>query len=63
MINVGYLAKMYQVLPSQVLASATTFDLMIMDVMATWEDSKRNPEKMDNYKIEDLEKLVKDVKR
>ncbi len=62
MINIGYLAKMYHVLPSQVLASATTFDLMIMDVLTTWEDSKKNPQKMDNYKIEDLEKLVKETK-
>lgn len=59
MINVGYLAKTYHLLPSQVIANATTYDMMITDVLATWENYKNNPEKMENYKIEDLENLVK----
>jgi hypothetical protein len=63
MINVGYLAKTYHLLPSQVLANATTYDLMITDVLATWEDYKNNPEKMENYNIEDLEQLVKDSRK
>ncbi len=63
MINVGYLAKTYGLLPSQVIANATTYDLMITDVLATWEEHKNNPEKMDNYKTEDLEKLVKEARK
>lgn len=59
MINVGYLAKIYHMLPSQVLANATTYDIMISDVLTTWEDYKKNPQQNANYKVEDLEKLVK----
>lgn len=62
MINVGVLAKTFHLLPSQVIAHATTYDLMIVDVLATWEEFKTNPEKMQNYKVEDLEKLVKAAK-
>jgi len=63
MINVGYLAKTYGLLPSQVFANATTYDLMITDVLATWEEYKNNPDKMDNYKTEDLEQLVKEARK
>lgn len=63
MLNIGVLAKNYHLLPSQVYEHATTFDLMITDVMTTWEDHKNNPEKMENYKMEDLEKLVKEHKK
>lgn len=38
MITIGALAKTYHLLPSEVAARATTFDIMVMDVMATWED-------------------------
>lgn len=37
MINIGHLAKTYGLLPSEVLARATTYDLMVTDVCATWE--------------------------
>lgn len=63
MINVGYLAKTFHLLPSQVIAHATTYDLMITDVLATWEEYKDNPEKMQNYKAEELEKLVKEARK
>lgn len=59
MITIGSLAKAYGLLPSEVMARATTFDLMVADVMATWEDHRNNPDKLDNYKVEDLEELVK----
>lgn len=32
------LAKTFGMLPSQVVEQATTYDLMIADVMSTWED-------------------------
>jgi hypothetical protein len=38
MLNVGHLAKTFSMLPSQVVKQATTYDLMIADVMSTWED-------------------------
>ena len=37
MINIGMLAKQYGVLPSQVHEFGTTYDLMIYDVMMSWE--------------------------
>lgn len=37
MINIGFVAKTYGLLPSEVVARATTFDLMITDVMTSWE--------------------------
>lgn len=36
------LAKTYHVLPSEVLARATTFDLMVADVMMTWEQEQQD---------------------
>lgn len=38
MLNVGHIAKTFGMLPSHVLEFATTYDLMIADVMSTWED-------------------------
>lgn len=38
MLNVGHLAKTFGMLPSQVIEQATTYDLMIADVMGTWDD-------------------------
>jgi len=37
MISIGHMAKTYGMLPSQVEAMATTFDIMITDVYSTWE--------------------------
>ena len=37
MLNVGNMAKTYGTLPHEVLENATTYDLMITDVMNTWE--------------------------
>jgi hypothetical protein len=38
LITIGAIAKTYHLLPSEVLARGTTFDIMVMDVMAAWED-------------------------
>lgn len=54
---------MYKMLPSEVAAKATTFDIMVVDVWTTWQEHKSNPESTDNYSEEDLIKLVKDVGR
>ena len=37
MINIGMIAKQYGVLPSMVREVGTTYDLMIYDVMMSWE--------------------------
>jgi len=42
MLNVGTIAKTYGMLPSYVVEHATTYDLMIADVMGTWEDYQYN---------------------
>lgn len=42
MLNIGSIAKTYGVLPSQVLGNATTYDLMIADVMSSWEEHQIN---------------------
>lgn len=51
MLNIGSIAKTYGVLPSHVLVNANTYDLMITDVMSSWEEYQydkamnKNPEK------------------
>ena len=62
MINIGTLAKKYNMLPSQVAANATSFDLMIDDVMTTWEKYQQNPSDLNNYDEADLQELMKSVK-
>jgi hypothetical protein len=37
MINIGRMAEKYGMLPHQVEQSATTYDLMISDVLATYD--------------------------
>lgn len=37
MINIGRMAEKYGMLPHQVEQSATTYDLMITDVLATYD--------------------------
>lgn len=54
---------MYKMLPSEVLAKATTFDIMVVDVWTTWQEHKSNPDKTDQYSEEDLLKLVKEAGR
>jgi len=41
MINIGMIAKQYGVLPSQVREFGTTYDLMIADVMMSWEQHQQ----------------------
>lgn len=62
MITIGQLAKTYGVLPSEVLARGTTFDLMVMDVFTTWENHQRNPNDVSNFSQEDLQKIVENSK-
>jgi hypothetical protein len=59
MITIGHLAKTYGVLPSEVAAKATTFDLMITDVYESWEHYQQNPNAAENYSIDQLEAALK----
>ena len=54
MITVGHLAKTYGLLPSEVLARATTYDMMVTDVCSTWEQYRNNPNSAENYSPEQL---------
>jgi hypothetical protein len=67
MIAIGHLAKTYGMLPSQVAANATTFDLMITDVYATWENyqldkSSGKAPKTSDYNIDDLKAIMEKTK-
>lgn len=42
MLNVGTIAKTYGMLPSYVIQHATTYDIMIADVMSSWEEYQYN---------------------
>lgn len=58
MISIGHIARTYGLLPSEVLARATTYDIMITDVYTTWENYQKDPNAMDNYDQEQLLELV-----
>ena len=65
MITVGRLAEQYGQLPHQVEQNATTYDLMIMDVLATYDNymeqkNKRGTVDPKTYKFtqEELQKLL-----
>lgn len=65
MITIGALAKTYHLLPSEVLARATTFDIMVMDVMATWEDyhqKKADGSYVPDVSEEELLKILEESK-
>jgi hypothetical protein len=40
LISIGTLAKIYGQLPSQVRDTATTYDLMVADIMMSWESQR-----------------------
>lgn len=62
MINIGHLAKTYGLLPSEVSARATAFDIMVTDVYLTWENHKANPKAVEDYDIKDLQNILDNVK-
>ncbi len=62
MISIGSMAKMYGLLPSEVAQRATTFDLMVTDILATWEAYRADPQSPENYKQEDLEDLIRSTR-
>lgn len=67
MITIGHLAKSYGLLPSEVLARATTFDIMVNDVFMTWEHHEMDkaqgkPPTTDQFDQEDLLKALERTK-
>lgn len=53
---------MYNQLPSTVAAQATTFDLIVTDVLSAWEHHRQNPSDQTQYKTENLEEILKNAK-
>ena len=62
MISVGHMARTYGLLPSEVLARATTYDIMVTDVYSTWENHKNNPNDVGHYDTQQLEEIVRKSK-
>lgn len=65
MITIGRMAERYNMLPHQVAQNATTYDLMICDVLATYEKYEQSKTKnapfdpkLYNIKTEDLQKIL-----
>lgn len=70
MITIGRMAEKYGMLPHQVEQNATTYDLMIMDVLATFDNyqqQKSSGKLMDasvyGYTEEDLMKMLNKAKQ
>lgn len=42
MLTIGMMAKQYHMLPSQVAASATTYDLQVFNSLMTWEQEQQD---------------------
>jgi len=54
---------MYNQLPSTILRDGTTFDLMVVDVYATWEKHKTNPEDNELYHPDHLQSIIDSVRK
>lgn len=62
MIAVGRMAERFGLLPHEVDQRATTYDLMVVDVLATYDEFKKNKGDPSLYKEDDLVKLVEQSK-
>ena len=70
MINIGMIAKQYGVLPSMVREYGNTYDLMIYDVMMSWEQyqqehasgKKSTPQLSEETMMAALERVKKEKK-
>ena len=67
MLNIGVIAKTYSMLPSQVIGNATTYDLMISDVMSSWEEYQYNKamgkSTVPNYSTQELLDMMQKGKK
>ncbi len=62
MVTIGIIARSFHILPSEVRDRATAYDLMIMDVMTTWDEFKQNPAKA-NFHSEGLQEMIKQARQ
>ena len=62
MIAVGRMAERFHMLPHEVEQQATTYDLMIVDVLATYDEYQKNKNDPAHYKEEDLVKILEQTK-
>jgi hypothetical protein len=64
MITVGRMAREYHLLPSDIVQRASTYDMMIMDVLATYENyiQQKASGKVDpsvfSYSTQELQKMM-----
>lgn len=58
MIAVGRMAERFGMLPHQVEQNATTYDLMIVDVLATYDEYQKNKDNPSFYKEDDLKSIL-----
>jgi hypothetical protein len=61
------MAKTYGLLPSEVAARATTFDIMITDVFTTWERNEMNkasgkPTDLTQFDPDELKQILEAAK-
>jgi hypothetical protein len=58
------LGERYGKLPSELLESATTFDLWVYDAAVSWINSRHDKQngKPQNYNVDDLRKRMESVK-
>jgi len=67
MITIGRMAERYGMLPSQVAIHATSYDLMISDVLATYDRYQESKQKgkgvadpsVFNFSQDELKKMLK----
>lgn len=62
MIAVGRMAERFHMLPHQVDQEATTYDLMIVDVLAAYDKFQENKVDPSQYRAEDLQALVEQTR-
>lgn len=67
MMAVGTLAKMYKQLPSTVRDNASTYDLMVANVMISWEnqqiaEANGKPKPAPNLSQEEMKAMIKRVR-
>ena len=62
MIAVGRMAERFHMLPHEVEQRATTYDLMIVDVLATYDKFQENKNNPEIYRDEDLQKILENTR-
>ena len=63
MLTVAVMARNYHMLPSQVIANATTYDIMIDDVYETWKEyQEKGTASVPDYNVEQLQEILRKTK-